>query len=220
MRKKKNLTVAISLGILFVALTLSLLFIDVKVINETDKEIGLAFINKLSNNVSYNEFLDKISDIFMILSIGFILFLAIKGLVQLVKRKNILKVDKEILVFGGVVVLMAVLWITFDRLFIINYRPILIDGELEASYPSTHIMIVTFTMLSSIDLLIKYIQNKKIRYTSSVTVWLCIGLTIVLRFASGMHWISDCLGGFILGAILYYVYFYIKEKFVGSQVER
>ena len=59
------------------------------------------------------------------------------GLKQLVKTKNVFKVDKEILILGGFYVVVAVLYVFFEKC-IINYRPILVEGVLEASYPSSH----------------------------------------------------------------------------------
>jgi len=210
--KKKNLIITNILLGLFILLTISLLFIDVKVIGESNKEIGFALINRIFGKIEYNEFLDKSSDVFLVLSIVLIFSFALIGLIQLIKRKSLFKVDKKIIVFGIFLVVVAVLWIIFDKFIILNYRPILIEGELEASYPSTHIMLVSYTLLASVELLVKYIKSPKVRVAIRITSIIFIVATIILRFISGMHWLTDCIGGALLGIGLYFAFLTFSQE--------
>lgn len=207
MKKKKNIILSVGLLFAFCLLTICLLFINVRNTGIKNEKIGLFFINKFSLELEYNEFLDKFSDIFLIVSILGIGLLAAKGLTQLIKRRSLFKVDRSLISFGIVFVLLALLWLCFDHLIVINNRPILVDNEVEASYPSTHIMLVAFTLLS----LSEQFENKKKKYFLIFSIF-SVSITVVLRFVSGMHWISDCIGGILLGLSLYYLYLFIKEK--------
>ena len=209
MKNKKSL-VMISLIALFSILTICLLTIDVKTFGGDNKEIGLYFINYVSTKITYREWLDKISDVFLLLSIAIIFVLGLMGFTQLVKRKKNLKVDREILSFGIALIVLVFLWFVFDNLIVINYRPILVNEKLEPSYPSTHVMIVTFVLLSSVSLLAKYtkIKNGIVGY---IIAAILIITTCLLRILSGMHWITDCLGGLIIGSVLFYFYNILKS---------
>lgn len=208
--KTKNITITICLFISFIVLTGLLTFVNVKNVAITNTDIGLSFINKISLKLNYNELLDKISDIFLIISIALIALIAFLGVTQLIKRKNLFKVDKQILNFGICLLIMAFLWILFEKV-VINYRPILINGEKEAAYPSTHIMIVTFVTLAASYLISYYLKNKinnKLIYSVSILI---IIATFTFRFISKMHWLTDCIGGVLLGLILYYIFVCLNE---------
>ena len=209
MKNKKNI-IAISLMVAFIVLTSLLKFVDVRNIGEGNSSSGLSFINKLSSGITYNETLDKISDVFLIVSVLLVAIFAVIGCIQLIKRKSIFKVDREILLFGVSLIIMAVFWIFFEKAMIVNYRPIFIDGELESSYPSTHIMIVSFVCLSSVQMLENYLKKKaKILYIAAILI---VVTTFTLRLVSGMHWLTDCVGGVILGCLLYFIFIAFCEK--------
>ena len=212
MKSKKSIIVSITLFLVFSLLTLLLIYEDVNFVGETNKEVGLSGINEKYSYLEYNKVVDIISDIPLFLSIELIGVLAVTGFIQLIKRKSLFKVDKDITIFGVFIIVLAIFWIAFDKFFIINYRPILIDGEVEPSYPSTHILIVTFTMLSSISILYKYLKNRKIIIVMNLISSLLISITFVLRLASGMHWFTDCLGGMILGLSMYCLYVALKKE--------
>lgn len=209
---KKNLLTSVLLFVSFIILMICLLLIDVRVINDTNKEIGLAFINKISTKIEYNRTLDKGSDVFLLIGIGCLVSLIILGLVQLIKRKSLFKVDKEIIVYGLVCIFIVIMWFVFDKILIINYRPVLIDGELEASYPSTHIMLVTFLLLASSKVISNYVKKTKIIKFLIVITCVFVGMTFVMRFISGMHWITDCIGGLLIGLSSYYLYLSLIVK--------
>lgn len=206
MKSKKHILIIYSLFMVFILLTFSVAFIDVKTIGQANVEVGLCFINKLVTNIGYNKILDKFSDVILLIGIGSIIGFAILGCIQLIKRKKFLKVDKEILSFGLGIIIMVLLWFVFDNVLIINYRPILIDGNVEASYPSTHVLIVTFVLLTTVNILSKYIKNKVFINIGYFTAILLISITFIFRVLSGMHWITDCLAGLILGVWLFYGY--------------
>ena len=108
---------------------------------------------------------------------------------------------------------MAVVYVAFEK-FIINYRPILIDGELEASYPSSHTILAICICVSSLLVSKDYLDEKFIKITNIGTIILMLAV-LVGRIASGVHWISDIIGGIIISAMLlmyFYTFYDIKFK--------
>lgn len=93
--------------------------------------------------------------------------------------------------------------ISFEKV-IINSRPILVDQQLEASYPSSHTFLTIVVLLSTF-----YIWNEgsKLKRVLSYLCILGVFIMVVGRVLSGVHWISDILGGILLG--LSFVSFYV-----------
>lgn len=88
----------------------------------------------------------------------------------------------------------------------INYRPVLIKGVLEASYPSSTTLLVLGVMPTLTEQTNRRIKNtvfKKMLCVLSV----CFSLFMVFgRLISGVHWFSDIVGSVLLGFGLYFVY--------------
>ena len=97
--------------------------------------------------------------------------------------------------------MMAVLFVLFEKIIAINYRPVLeADGTLEASFPSTHTLVSCVVAGSAMILAEKYIKNEKLR---SIFRGACILLMIVTplgRILAGKHWFTDVFGGYLLSA--------------------
>ena len=142
----------------------------------------------------------KITEVLGLLVIAIVLIYGCIGIYQLVKRKNLLKVDREIIVLGCFYVLMAITYVLFEKV-VINYRPILIDGELEASYPSSHTILALCIALSSLKVSKEYFNKKYIKKINIITIVL-MSLVVVGRLISGVHWISDIIGGIIISLTL------------------
>ena len=128
-----------------VPLPLSLIHIlktvDVKPVGPNQSKIGLASINQfLFNHLGANSIWYSITNLLGVIAIFFAVGFAISGLCQFIKGKSISKVDFHLLLLGALYILVIVFYIFFEFV-IINYRPVLIDSELEASYPSSHTMI-------------------------------------------------------------------------------
>ena len=130
-------------------------------------------------------------------------FAAIGGL-QLIYRRSILKVDKEILLLGALYVVTVIFYILFEKV-IVNYRPILMpDGEgLEASFPSSHTMLSCVILGSGLELLKKYARKDKTIQTALTAVFaVMLALIVAGRLLSGVHWFTDILGGILLSVAL------------------
>ena len=135
-KTKRNSVISIYMLIAFALWTVAVRFIDVKPIGPLDSAVGFATINGFVHNLTgVNMALYTVTDWLGLVPFAFMLGFAILGLVQLIKRKNLFKVDRSVLILGGFYVAVASVYVLFEKV-IINYRPVLINGILEASYPS------------------------------------------------------------------------------------
>jgi len=171
------------------------------------------------NFFGMNETWSIITDILLTIAILVLGVFAFLGLIQWIQRKNIMKVDKELLFMLPSLVLMLVIYVVFMKVWIINYRPILIDGIAEPSFPSSHTMATTTILLMAIKALPKYIENKRVRIILSIAMVVVIFAVAFGRVASGMHWFTDVLGGVIFGWVLSSLYQLLLVKF-GKEKEK
>ena len=130
---------------------------------------------------------------------------AVLGLVQWIRRKNILKVDFSLLALGGFYVLVLAAYLFFES-HVINYRPVLIGGILEASYPSSTTMMAMCVMPTAAMQLNGRIRNRRARRFVSAAIWEFTAFLVIGRLISGVHWVSDIGGGALLSAGLVMVY--------------
>ena len=127
------------------------------------------------------------------------------GFIQLIKRKSLFKVDKEIIILGLFYIVVISLYIFFEKV-ILNYRPILMYGFLEASYPSSHTLMTICLCGSSIIVNRKLFNNKITKFMNMLSL-VIVMITVIGRLLSGVHWFTDIIGGiFIGGALLMTLY--------------
>ena len=213
MKKKfrKNIYVTLALFLLFVLWTLAIKLIDVQPIGPNGSEVGFAALNGLIHNVTgVHMELYIITDWLGLVPVFVAFGFAVLGLVQLIKRRSFLKVDYSILVLGGFYILVISAYILFEMLAV-NYRPVLIDGYLEASYPSSTTLLVMCVMPASVMQLYTRIKNKNIRNIISVVIYAFMAFMVIGRFVSGVHWLTDIVGGIILSAGLVMLYYSVSS---------
>ena len=210
---KKKYWLTIILGVMAVLLTVSLLFIDRKAVGPNGSEVGFATLNSsVFEKVGTSKTWDKVTDITIAAVLASGVVFAIYGLIQWVKRKKFSKIDWEIRMLGVVYAVMAVLYVLFEKLLVVNYRPVLEDGALEASFPSTHTMIAVTVGLTVALTLGKYVKSK---VTSRILTGVLVVLVVVIaagRILAGMHWTTDVLGGLLYGATLVSLYANLKRR--------
>lgn len=215
MRKKQGtFFINIILIIISIIYTILVKIIDVKEIGIENTKIGFSHINYLIyKQIGVNMTWYHFTDWLLIIPILVAFYYTIIGIIQLIKRKNILKVNKEIIILGIFYLVVICLYIFFEK-NIINYRPILINGIKEASYPSSHTLITICICGSTIIMNKLYSYNKKTKYINKILL-LIILITIIGRLLSGVHWFTDILGGIIISTsllmILYSCLSYINK---------
>lgn len=152
-----------------------------------------------------------ITDWLGLLPVSVVLGFAILGLVQLIKRKNLFKVDYDILILGGFYIIVFTTYILFE-VFAINYRPVLINGYLEASYPSSTTLLVMCVMPTAIIQMNKRIHNEKVRKVVKYAILVFTSLMVIGRLISGVHWFTDIIGGVLLSTSLVMFYNSINKS--------
>lgn len=218
MEKRKCTPLALSAGLLalFVLYTAAVMFIDVKPVAPQNSLVGFSTLNQWFHNLlGVNLWLYYITDWLSLIALLPVVGFAVLGFVQLVKRKSLLRVDSSILVLGGfyLLVILAYLFFEFN---VINYRPVLINGFLEASYPSSTTMLVMCVMPTAIMQFHRLLPNKSIRICINALCGAFAVLMVAGRLLSGVHWFTDILGGILLSATLVMVYF-SANRFIGSK---
>ncbi len=166
-------------------------------------EVGFATINNaFKDMVGTSDTWYKITKysgyIALLLAAGY----GVYGFIQLLKRKSLFKVDKRIITLGAFYVVVIAIYVLFE-IFIVNYRPVLEEsGELEASFPSSHTVLAICVCGSSIMVSKYFVKNKKLKLAMDVFAGILLVVTLGGRLISGVHWLSDIIGGVIISAYL------------------
>ena len=207
MKHRRLITAGI--GFLLTVVLIALVrLVDVAPIGAQGTRIGLSHLNQFIFDLfGVNMLWYHITDWLGIAAILTAFVFAVTGLVQLIKRRSLLKVDREILSLGGLYIVVIGLYILFENV-IINYRPIIMPDNThpEASFPSSHTMLVCVIMGSAVMLINKYIKNKTLNKTLRAICFAIIGITIIGRLIAGVHWFTDILGGIMISVTLLSLY--------------
>lgn len=210
-RKKKQLFAAIIALAAFIVWTVLVRLVDVRPIGPQGSKVGFAAFNAVIHHViGVNMTLYAVTDWLGLVPVGVVLGFACLGLAQLVRRKSVFKVDKAVLLLGGFYVIVLAAYVIFE-LVPVNYRPVLINGYLEASYPSSTTLLTLCVMPTAAVVLRKYIKNETLGWVCALITTVFTAFMVVGRLASGVHWFSDIFGGALLSAGLVTVFVYLMN---------
>lgn len=206
MKKQKNFRYAMCTLAAFLLWTAAIQFFDIQAIGPQESSVGFATINRFFHNLTgVHMSLYIITDWLGLVPLIFATGFALLGLIQWIQRKHILKVDYSILVLGGFYIVVIVAYALFE-LFVINYRPVLICGILEASYPSSTTMLVMCVMPTAIMQFNARIKNEVAKRCAAFSITAFIVFMVIGRLVSGVHWFTDIIGGALLSAGLVMMY--------------
>ena len=209
-KKKRNFFISTILILLAVVFTILVKVVDVKQVGVNGTSIGFATLNQfVFKTTGVNMIWYHITDWLGLVPIFMAMAYALIGFIQLIKRKSIFKVDKEIIILGLFYIVVISLYIFFEKV-IINYRPILMNGFLEASYPSSHTL-MTICLCGSSIILNKKLLNNKITRVIDVLSLVIILITVIGRLISGVHWFTDIIGGIFISIALLMTLFLIID---------
>lgn len=197
----------------FIVYTFLVKFIDVKAIGPNDSKVGFASFNQIVHQwFPLNLTLYNVTNWGSILPIGIALLFMILGLVQLIKRKKIRGVDGNIRALGTCYLSAFILYVVFEFSDIfVNYRPVLLDGKLETSYPSSTTMLSLVILVICIDQVNIYIQSEALNRGCKI---MCIGYALFLvigRIISGVDWATDIIGAMLMSAAIISSYFCLRN---------
>lgn len=197
--KKRNFLISGILLLVAITFTILVKVVDVKQIGVDNSSIGFATLNQFIFEITgVNMIWYHITDWLGLIPVFMAIVYAFIGLIQLIKRRSIFKVDKEIILLGLYYIVVIALYVFFEKV-IINYRPILMNGFLEASYPSSHTL-MTICICGSSILINKKLFNNKITKVINYLSIIIITITVVGRLISGVHWFTDIIGGILISS--------------------
>jgi undecaprenyl-diphosphatase len=197
---------AIAMYAAFILWTLAVRYFDVKAIGPNGSSVGLASLNQFVHGLTRVNFdLYTLTDWLGLLPICFAIGFSLLGLGQWIKRKNLFKVDRCLLVLGGFYIAVAAAYFIFEKI-VINYRPILINGCLEASYPSSTTVLVLCVMSTAIMQPDRCIARRSVKCFVRILIASFMIFMVVARLLSGVHWFSDIIGGVFLSFALVMTY--------------
>lgn len=214
MKNKVKLIITFILVLLFILLIILVKNENVAPIGPAGSEIGLSGINEAFHNLTgVNMGLYKLTQVLGIISLVVAFLFFLMGVIQLIQRKSLFKVDKGIISLGCLYIMLALVYVLFEKV-VINYRPVLMEGEIfpEASFPSTHTMLSCVIFGSTIIVFCKYVKDKLLR-TAVVAICTVLMVAMVIgRLMSGVHWLTDIIGGLLISGILLMIFVIIDGR--------
>ena len=206
MKEKRNLLKGAGLIGAFSLWTVLIQWVDVQAVGQNGTKIGFADFNVWFHQLTgVHMTIYTITDWLGLVPIFICLCFGVLGLVQLIKRRSLLRVDPDILLLGAYYVLVIACYLIFEMIPI-NYRPVLIEGRMEASYPSSTTLLVLSVMPTLMFQENRRVSNAMIRKAVAVSVIAFSAFMVIGRLISGVHWATDIIGSVLLSAGLYMLY--------------
>jgi len=203
---RRELIAGLALLAAFALWTALIQLVDVQSVGQNGTYIGLATLNTWFHRLTgIHMRIYTITDWLGLVPIAICLGFTAMGAVQLVRRRSLLKVDPDILLLGVYYVAVIFFYLLFEAVPI-NYRPVPIDGVMEASYPSS----TTLLVLSVIPTLKFQIDRRAgspaLRKATTLFVVAFSALMVAGRLISGVHWATDIVGSALLAGALFMLY--------------
>ena len=210
-RNRLSLWFGVTFLAAFVLWTFLVVSVDVRPIGPEGSSVGFAALNgSVHEAIGVHWSLYTITDWLGLVPIGVAFGFAVLGLVQLLQRKSLRKVDRSLPVLGGFYIVVMAMYLLFETVTV-NRRPVLIDGILETSYPSSTTLLALCVLPTAMMQLKSRIRKPPVRIAvlsllAALTVFMVIG-----RLLSGVHWLSDIIGGVLLSEGLVCAYAFAAE---------
>ena len=206
--RKKSLIQFVAVTLIAVVFTVLVKIVDVGFVSSTGSLVGFSSVNiPFSQKFGFNPIFYKVSEV-----LGYLIFLVIAvfaftGCYQLIKRKSLMKVDKDLYALAITYVFTFALYIFFDKVLVINLRPIIMAGEsiAEPSFPSSHTLLAVSVLGTAISECGK-IRKKSFRVSLVIVLAILMGATVLSRLFSGVHWVTDIIAGILWGEVMMTLY--------------
>ena len=202
---KKVMAAGAALILAFVIWTVLVMKVDVQPAGVNGTNLGFAGINTRFHQLTgEHERIYRITDWLGLVPIAICVFFGVLGLVQLIRRKSLLKVDADILLLGVFYIVVILAYLIFEKI-VINYRPTLFDG-VESSYPSSTTLLVLSVMPTVVFQANRRMKDGALKKAVIILSVLFAAFMVIGRLVSGVHWLTDIIGSVLLSAGLYLVY--------------
>lgn len=202
---KKGLAAGAALILGFILWTVLIMKVDVKPLGVNGTDIGFSAVNTWFFELTgKHEPLYRVTDWLGLIPIAVCIGFGILGLVQMIQRKSLLKVDHDIIMLGVYYIAVILCYLIFEKITI-NYRPTLFDGQ-ESSYPSSTTLLVLSVMPTLKFQIDRRSKNPSVKKITTAFVILFSAFMVTGRLVAGVHWLTDIIGAVLLSAGLYLVY--------------
>lgn len=204
---KKKYYPSVAFLLLFILFTVLVKIVDVAPIGPMDSEIGFASVNMgFFNAVGSNAFCYTLTELLGYVAILVIGCFALYGLISLIKEKSLAKVNPVIYALAATYAIVLGAYVIFEKICI-NVRPVLEDGELAASYPSSHTMLIVSVFGTATIALAALLGNKHrfVKIARVVSILVMLAATLGRLFA-GVHWLTDIVGSLLFSAFVILLY--------------
>lgn len=203
--KKELLAGSLLIGA-FVVWTILIQLVDVQPIGVNGTKIGFAAWNSQFHQLTgVHMGIYTITDWLGLVPIFICMLFGVMGLTQLVKRRSLFKVDSDIVILGIYYIIVIFSYLIFEMIPI-NYRPILIEGRMEASYPSSTTLLVLCVMPTLIEQVNRRMKKEILKKTIMMSA-ICFSVVMgVGRLICGVHWFTDIVGAVMLSGGLFSIY--------------
>ena len=190
----------------FALWTANVCLVDVQPIGPLGSGVGFAALNGWFHSLTGVHLrLYDLTDLLSVIPLGLCAAFGILGLCQWVRRKKLRRVDRDLLLLGGFYLAVAAFFVAFEC-FPVNFRPVLIEGRLEASYPSSTTLLVLCVMSTAQMQLRRRLRPGALRRMGCAMFPCFTAFMVLARLVSGVHWLTDILGGAVLSAALVTAY--------------
>lgn len=212
-KKSNNILMGAVLFACFVIYTVLIKVVDVQAIGPEGSSVGLASINSVfARFFSFNATWYSITEYLGYIAIGVCLGFGLLGLFQLIKGKSLKAVDKELWLLAGFYVVVIAFYALFE-IVEINYRPVILEEGLEASYPSSHTVLAICVFLSAVYEFESYLLKSKVVKNLLQALFIVFALlTVIGRMLAGVHWFTDIIGGLILSLSLVVIFTGLRNR--------
>lgn len=193
--------------LLFLGFTVLVSVADVRPVGPEGSAVGLATLNAwAAERIGVHMLWYQITNVLGVVALLTAGCFGLLGLTQLVQRKSLWKVDVQILLLGAFYVLLAACYLFFEKV-IVNFRPVILEGGLEVSYPSSHTMLTVCIMATAIMELRRLLAQKEaLCRVLTAAAFIVMVVTVIGRLLSGVHWLTDIIGGLLLSVTLVLLY--------------
>ena len=204
--EKTHLLAGIGFLIAFLLWTVLIRCIDVQAVGPSGTKVGFAAFNLWFHHLTgVHMTVYTITDWLGLVPIAVCLGFGVVGVFQLIRRRSLLRVDPDILFLGLYYMLVIFAYLAFEMIPI-NYRPILINGALEASYPSSTTLLVLSVMPTLVFQVGRRCERKTVKRAVNLFVVLFSAFMVIGRSVSGVHWATDIVGSVLLSFGLFKLY--------------
>lgn len=205
-KEKKILLSGLAFLVAFVMWTVLIQTVDVKPVGQKGTDVGFATVNLWFHKLTgVNMTLYNITDWLGLVPLLVCMVFAVLGFVQLVKRKSLVRIDCDIILLGLYYIAVIAGYLAFEMIPI-NYRPILINGFMEASYPSSTTLLVLSVMPTLVFQADRRISSSVLKGFVRISSSAFSAFMVIGRLVSGVHWLTDIIGSVLFCVGLFMIY--------------